>query len=75
MQKMCFQCVKPGHVVLRAALRRFFAGGDTASWESQRDLAVLHGIEAIYANTQISTIDHTAFLSLTLNDKSLQKWT
>lgn len=74
VQKAPFQCVEPSHILLRAAFRSYFAGGDTAKWDCQRDLAVLRVIEAIYANTQISTVDHTA-LSLTLNDKSLKRWT
>ena len=74
IQNVTLTCVEPGHVLLRTAFRSFFAGGDTAKWDCQRDLAVLRVIEAIYANTKINTDDHTAS-TMTLGGKSLKKWT
>ena len=73
IQKTSFTCIEPGHILLRTAFRSFFAGGDTAKWDCQRDLAVLRIIEAIYANTKINTDDRTA-LPLTLDSMSLKRW-
>jgi hypothetical protein len=74
MQKVSLECIEPGHVLLRAVFRSFFAGGDTARWDCQRDPAVLRIIEAIYASAKIRTDDRTAFSPSTPGRKPLKKW-